>query len=373
MKDIPTHMKILLFFFHPLRGSSLRNLFYLYKHNKVCLRYLHRAVYIFLRVLFFTPVRILESKIYNKKICSTKLNKPPVFVLGHWRSGTTLLHYMLSLDSQFCYLTTEQTLSPHEYILLGKPLLPIYDKIFTLKRPLDDMLMAPGFPEEDEFALANTTHLSPYHMFTFPLNYNKFSNYLTFSNTTQKEINQWKNHLINLYRKTVFLNEGCTVLSKNPPFTGKIKYLLELFPDAKFIHIYRNPYTVFLSYAKVMKMSFQLSLQQILSDTIFEEIVFDNYRILMQAFFDQKALIPKGNFVEIKFEEFECSAMKELEKIYSTLDLGDFSNVKDKFQIYLDSLKNYKKNTHEISPELTDKIYSQWAFTIDKWGYSPEK
>jgi len=47
---------------------------------------------------FHTFGGIFEKLLYSHRVRSTKLKHPPLFVLGHWRSGTTLLHELLILD-----------------------------------------------------------------------------------------------------------------------------------------------------------------------------------------------------------------------------------------------------------------------------------
>ncbi|MDQ3566024.1 MAG: sulfotransferase [Pseudomonadota bacterium] len=42
---------------------------------------------------------------------------PPLFILGHWRSGTTLLHNLLTRDTgQFAYANTYQAVNPRTFL-----------------------------------------------------------------------------------------------------------------------------------------------------------------------------------------------------------------------------------------------------------------
>src|SRR5262245_54323896 len=45
----------------------------------------------------------LESLVYSSRIRDTKVERPPIFVLGFWRSGTTLLHNLITSDPQFTF------------------------------------------------------------------------------------------------------------------------------------------------------------------------------------------------------------------------------------------------------------------------------
>ena len=66
-------------------------------------------VKITLFILLSAPFRWMQSIYiaFNIKNISLKENQP-VFVIGHWRSGTTHLHYLLSQDQQFSYLEAFQ-------------------------------------------------------------------------------------------------------------------------------------------------------------------------------------------------------------------------------------------------------------------------
>ena len=63
-----------------------------------------------------SAIERLQEPQYGKKIESLRV-EGPVFVLGHWRSGTTLLHEILALDPQFEAPTTYQCLNPHSFLL----------------------------------------------------------------------------------------------------------------------------------------------------------------------------------------------------------------------------------------------------------------
>ena len=50
----------------------------------------------------------LQDKRYEKLLANQPLEHDPVFILGHWRSGTTFMHNVFSCDKHFGYNTTYQ-------------------------------------------------------------------------------------------------------------------------------------------------------------------------------------------------------------------------------------------------------------------------
>ena len=57
----------------------------------------------------------------------------------------------------------------------------------------------------------------------------------------------FKDTFLRLVKVSLANTGGTQYLSKNPPHTGRVRTLLEMFPNAKFIYLKRNPYTVFES------------------------------------------------------------------------------------------------------------------------------
>jgi hypothetical protein len=209
----------------------------------------------------------------------------------------------------------------------------------------------------------------------FPTNIrNYYDRFIRFKVLTTAETDSWKRDYSLLIKKALKNTGREQFLSKNPPNTARVKVLMEMFPDAKFIHIHRNPVEVFLStrhfYAKMLP---HLQLQRI-SQTEIDNHIFEIYKSLMKDFLEQKKLIPAGNFVDIAFDELERSPLKNLKAIYHELGLPGFEDALPFFEKYQESMESYEKNKHSISRELLEKIQQEWGFAIKEFNYDlPEK
>ena len=53
-----------------------------------------------------------ESAIYGRRIQKTEVKEAPLFVIGYWRSGTTLLQTLLSKDPHLQHLPLYRCLFP---------------------------------------------------------------------------------------------------------------------------------------------------------------------------------------------------------------------------------------------------------------------
>jgi len=118
-------------------------------------------------------------------------------------------------------------------------------------------------------------------------------------------------------KAVTYSNHGKRLVLKNPPNTARITTLMELFPDARFIHIYRNPYKVYLSTKRMRtKVLDKLALQHTTDEQI-ENHVIDNYIRLMKSYFKQKDQIPDGHLIEIRYEDLVADPMGQIREVYA--------------------------------------------------------
>jgi hypothetical protein len=197
-----------------------------------------------------------------------------------------------------------------------------------------------------------------------------YNDFIRFNNIDINQLEKWKADYKLLIKKAIKNTNKKRYLSKNPPNTGRVKVLLEMFPDAKFIHIHRNPIEVFLSTQNFYKkMLPPLQLQSISSEEIDLKIQ-DIYKKIMNDFIQQKESIPKGNLIEISYNELEKNPIDTLNEIYTALNIDNYDIALKNFEAYVDKLKSYKKNRHKIKKSQLDLLIKEWGFTMEKYNYS---
>lgn len=359
---------------HPLFGISFRHWIHLVKDNGgIDRRYLHRGLFITLISFCMIPVRMLFKIKYDRQIINHSLQHPPVFIIGHWRSGTTYLHELLSTDLQFCYTSLWNTLLPDSCLLL-EPIKQFLARFLPSERPMDEIKVDMDGPYEDEAALATLLPWSFFHCLHFPRNAEEqYCKSIHFQGISSNEKNQWNATYLKFIKTVSFANNGKRFLSKNPPNTARITELLQIFPDAKFIHIYRSPYLVYLSTKKMrLRVLDKLALQDASKEDI-EKQVIENYKRLMTSFFEQKQHIPKDNFVEIRYEDLVLNPVQQVQHIYETLKIPDFDKALPEMQKYLEHQSDYKTNVYTINKKIIHHVDQNWMFTIDQWRYNPPK
>ncbi|MEM7550148.1 MAG: sulfotransferase [Bacteroidota bacterium] len=350
-----------------LAGSSLRNYFKVLSGNKIESRFYLKVFLSLLIILIGTPFRWIESLKFNQKIKKFEFEEPPLFILGHWRSGTTFLHNVLCQDPVAGYLTTYNSLFPH--YLGSKWLFETFMSVtMPDKRPADNVKLDTRYPQEEEFSIGNVHPYSYYNFWYFPDRYKEYYDcYVRFKDKKVKEVwkEKYRRHII----KSLLDTNGRRAIFKNPVLTGRVHALTELFPNANFIHIYRNPVVVFLSTRKFFRELFPtLWFHEISNDEI-DEMIFTTFIKMVNDFEEQKKLIPEGQLIEIKFEQFEESPKEHLSDIYSQLKLDSWELAAPQFEKYISAQKSYKKNNYKISQKDLDRVLHEWGFAMKLWNY----
>jgi hypothetical protein len=369
MKDKPKEFEVTE---HQLFISSFKHWLRLKKENKIAHSKKKMARKITLFVILSAPFRWLQSILIASRLKGISFKEnPPVFVIGHWRSGTTHLHYILSQDKSFVYLDSFQAFFFRVAFVSKGIMRPLLAKLMPSTRLQDNVKIDAHSPQEEEHPLTNLTEKSGMQMFFFPKNRSYFDKYNVFEGTTEKEIKDWKKVYLKMLKQiSLFQGKKKQLLLKNPHNTGRVKILLQLFPNAKFIFIHRNPYEVYSStkylYQKAVKTQF---LQEFSEKEIEERIIYC-YEKSMQKYLDDKHLIPEDSLYEISFNELETQPINSLEKMYSKLNISDFNKNKTLFKTYLETVKSYKKNQLvDIPSEVKNQINTRWKFAFENWKY----
>ena len=312
---------------------------------------------------------LLESAVYGRKVDRTAIEHPPIFVLGHWRSGTTLLHNLMTMDPELTYANLYQCMYPGHFLLTER-IIPKLTQYFIPKtRPMDNMATAWHTPQEDEIALAMDCRLSPYLMLAFPMRRDIYGRYFDPRDMTVEERTTWKGSLLRLMQKLT-IRKNRPVVLKSPSHTYRVATLLEMFPNAKFVYIYRDPYAVYNSSMHLRKTMFA-------ENSLFpqnmdgnEEEMFQNYETCIRNYEESKSLIPPGNLHELRFEDLELDPLGEVAETYKALGLTSWSAVEPLIKDELPKLTAYKKNSFRMDKELMHKVYGRLKWVFDQYGYS---
>ena len=335
---------------------------------------------IYFKMLISAPFRLIEGKKYKQ--LNTKKNYPgsnrsPVFIIGHWRSGTTYIHNLLSMDPGFIFQNKYQNFFSDNFLTTEDFFKPVLSKMMNSVSPVKtwkanvSKTMNMDTPSESDTALISEISEFTYHWsHLFPKAWEKyFDKYLFLENISEKDLAEWKETMDHLLNKVYLKNKKGRLLIKNPGDTARINHLLELYPDAKFIFIHRNPYDVFYSNLKLWDSVLNTVALQNISEEEKKNIVLNVYRKLHQKYFEQKRLLKPSQLVEVSYNGIIASPLETLQQIYEQLEMPGYNQALPYFRTYIEAAMKWKKSDYNKFYEDILEINKQWNFAFNLWEY----
>ncbi|MBQ7646521.1 MAG: sulfotransferase [Clostridia bacterium] len=319
--------------------------------------------------LLTAPATLIEYVLYYSRIKKEKI-KGPLFILGHWRSGTTLVQYLLAQDKNFGNFDPVFNFAFNFYYTLGWLFRPLTKGSLSERRPQDNMRLSLDLPLEEYMAFAKIEADSLYPVNYFPMSFKKYMNNSYWQDFPRKKADKLEKKYDRMLKKASHYNKHKMLLLKSPDNTGRMTELYRMYPEAKFINIYRNPYTVIRSTMHLYKSVFDLwTLQDLPDEETLEDMVIDNFKRMYESYFKALKVIPEGLVYEIRFEDFEKDPYPYLKEAYEKLDLGDYEKAKPGFEEYMKAEKDYKKNEYDYPERLKQKVDEKLGFFFEHYGY----
>jgi hypothetical protein len=314
---------------------------------------------------------VFDRLMFNHLARHTRMPEPPLFVLGHWRSGTTLLHELLMLDPRHVCPTTYQCFSPHHFSwtewfgpALSKWMLPRL-------RPMDNMQTGWERPQEDEFALCNLGLPSPYLAWAFPNHGPVCDEYLDLRLLPAAERETWKGAWRDFVQRVAMVRSGRIVL-KSPTHTARVRTILEVFPDARFVHIVRDPLVLFPSTVRLWRTLCETQgLQEIREDLPWiERHVLDTFVLMYERFEQDRGLVPAGRLVDLRYEDLIADPVGQMRGVYAGLNLGRFTEVEPALLRHTLKSRDYRTNKYSLPTAVADRVRGRWAPYFQRYGYN---
>ncbi len=331
---------------HFLSGASLPNLLRVIWQNRSEIRpdSIPPLLLILFTPLMLCPLYLVEKLLFSRRINQTRIPRDPVFIIGHFRSGTTYLHNLLCCDPQFGFPTTYQCFVPGTFMTGGKLIKAIHKTTLPEKRPMDDVKLDQDFPQEEEFALQALTPWSYYQCYVFP---HKIREYFTrFSLLGNGIAGKWERSYLFIVRKMTLVAGGRQLVLKNPVNTTRIERLQQLFPDAKFIYLHRDPAEVLRSTLKLFTRFLDwYSFRQISEEELIRNISWVYAQTIAQ-YEKQKQSIREGHLVEISYHDLIRQPLDRVREIYKELDLPGFDQAEEKFRGYIASQSTFVRDQY---------------------------
>jgi len=365
-------------------GMGVATLFALLAKNRFAISPSIGRIHIVVSAVIFSfmnsLLNALQRVTHGRRIARVDL-VPPLFIVGHWRSGTTFLHELLARDPALSAPSTYECICPgHFHISAG--LFGRLDYLIPSTRPMDDMTLNWRTPQEDEFALLNMGLPSPYEELAFPNRRRRAAPFLRLDEFSPRDRARWRATLVTfvksvtLYRVKRSKGVVPRLVLKSPPHTARLAALSEIFPQAKFIHIVRDPAEVFPSSVRTWMSLFEVQgCQNPRAEALpngapsIDDYVLSTFNELYRDFAKARDALPADRFCELRYEDLVADPLAELERVYDRLQLGGFEAARPHFAAHLSAVRDYRPSRQQVAPDVHSEVRRRWAPFFETYGY----
>jgi hypothetical protein len=301
----------------------------------------------------------LQQTVSREQLAKANL-KDAVVVLGYWRSGTTLLHELLCLDSRYTYPTTHACMNPHHFLLSEASALARGGASTT--RPMDEMEVRASSPQEDEFALLSLGARSPYEALIIPKILPEALKLTDPRDLSSEDQKHWREVFLSFLGGVSARGNGRPMILKSPTHGARVSTLRELLPDARYVLIVRDPVTNFESVVRMWRKMFETyALEPVISDDEIREAVLVDRPRFEAKLSAATADLPENRFASLTYESLVANPVGVIEQLYAQLELGDFAPVRESLIAETQRRGGYKAKGSLPSDAWRERINSDWA------------
>lgn len=307
----------------------------------------------------------------QRAVHASQLAKPnlrdSVMILGYWRSGTTLLHELLCLDTRYTYPTTHACMNPHHFLLTEASVLARGGPSTT--RPMDEMEVRSASPQEDEFALFCLGARSPYEALVIPKILREALKLSDPRDLSPQENQHWREIFLTFLAGVSVRGNGRPMILKSPTHGFRVATLRELLPDARYVLIVRNPLTSFESVVRMWRKMFEsYALGPIPSDDEIREAVLADRPRFEAKLASSTHDLPQNRFVTIRYEWLVANPLRVIEELYGQLELLEFEPVRQALMDEIQRRREYKAKGSLPSEEWRRRIEKEWAPILEEYA-----
>jgi len=344
---------------------------------------LHRFATVLVISVFSQLLAIVQRVRYAGRIDRSEL-PAPVFIIGHWRTGSTFLHELMAVDDRFVTPNAMQCMCP-DHFLVSRPAIGALEFLLPENRPMDDFEVRWNAPQEDEFALLAMGARSPYEMFAFPRAYRRALAALDVDALPGRQKKAWQRRFVR-FLKTVAFDSSQRggpragagrrpqyMLLKSPTHTARLGLLARMFPDARFIHLTRDRQGLFASSVSLWRAL--LATQSLHpaprltaeGGDFLPALALDAFDALYANFERDRAGIGEARVIDVRFADLTREPLETMTRLYRQLGIPLDERAAARLSRRIDEFRSYEAARHRLQPEQEALVGERWAHYPDRY------
>ncbi|MDX2250298.1 MAG: sulfotransferase [Bacteroidia bacterium] len=301
----------------------------------------------YLKLLFFEPFRWMEGVwTLISNVRNTQVDRP-VFILGHWRSGTTHLQTLIAAHPSFASMNVFQAVFPDQFALTEswlKPVLRVIARWINYQNHFHQRPLDWDEAQEEDLALASMpVSETPYWARSLGRSHSLRNI------DPQARMRVHKRFVQKLQRK----NPGKRLVLKSPPNLLFLPELITAYPDARFIFIYRDAIEVYHSMQKLWRATFDTFAFCTLSVEEVHAAIIEDFAELMAAYQRFRDSSSAERLIEVDYHQLQRTESSEMEKIWAFLEEHPPATPANS--------TFYVPHTYQSSVDLVEELKTKWA------------
>lgn len=305
---------------------------------------------------------------WGRGVRAARIERDPILILGHWRSGTTLLHELLARDPRLVAPSTIQCAVPSHFVLSEQFATARLGFLLADRRPMDAMRLGFDRPQEDELALCNLGLPSPWWSVAFPNEPPPDPDYETLESLAPEARRRWVAAWTGFLRAIQFEHAGRLVL-KNPLHTYRVPLIREVFPQADFIHLVRDPHDLVPSCLHFWRrIAEDHGLQRPRAADLEDRVVASILRMQRRLAATWPAIPPAQRF-QARYEDLVADPIGVLRAIYGHFGWPGRDEAERGWRSHLEAERGYRRNELPLDDQLRERIAAELGPVLAAAGY----
>ncbi|MBC7173199.1 MAG: sulfotransferase, partial [Polyangiaceae bacterium] len=318
---------------------------------------------------------------------ATQKVEAPVFIFANPRSGTTLLHRLMSLDdSNFVSMRLFESIFPSAVWQKGFSKLDDFDSARlggTLRKMVDlfdDKVFGSRWEdvhklglreaEEDECLFVYNL-LSPTTMLLVPF-VEEVRSQLFFDDLPAATRGRVMDYYEGILKRLLLARgEGRRYLNKNVFSIPRTLTLHERFPDAKFVYLARHPYEVMPSFCNMFYSAWRTHSPEIAKDSpevkALAQVGYDYYRYAHAC----RQMLPAENFRVVRYDDLVANPKATVESVYEWMGVEITPAFREKLENATRAQRSYERPLEHSLEEwgiTREDVYRELAPVFEEFG-----